>query len=653
MGREAIAGEMPSLWLLDVYPGPREGVVLELYDEGVGVFRKVEASILYYGYIYSKDPYTIARELLHEGLVEDAWVDKWLDPPYYTEARELVVFATKSYRILRSILKNAEKHGLKPVNKYPHPLIEALYRAGLRPLSIVRKEKGRYTVLPWDPKNRDPILKSVSIGVRNSAYIVEEEGGEKRFLEIKDVITYLVSEKPVIAFTEPGIYLKLVQEDPAVRERVWKWVLGGSFSSYEYFEWSRISYTPLSLMDNISIGRILTTIEALVSRELRYMIRDGEGRHEEFREISDLLLFDRGGVVFKPRPGLYWNVCQLDFKSLYPSIISRLNISGETVNNPSCLNKTYLEYAGKEICLDRRGVIPLSIETLLRLKDLYEDLYKSTGDRLYDKRKAAIKWVLVASFGYLGYRNSLFGSIMAHETVTATSREIMRKASEEVSRKGFRIIHVLVDSLFISSVPDPRYCGEIADSIYHATGYRVKVESFYTWLYIPREFNSERGVANRYYGLLEDGSLKLKGVMAVRSDTPEFIRRAQLDALEKLARARDPVRFRRALLEAFETIEYYKRILLEGVDTRLLTIVRNPRRRGGYRKPPGYISGSNGPPYMLIASKKGLVSYDRLFNTGDIDLNYYLGLLEKAKKELPTPLDLPDNIVPQSLSGFI
>ena len=630
--------EERGLWILDARPSPSGGVVLELFDEGSGLVRELPVDLHFYGYIEAPDPYAVSRELVYEGIVENAWVEEWFTPPYYRGREEIVVFSVKSLHELRRITSTAEKRGLRPVNKYPHPLVESLYKGGVRPLTRVCKADKGLTIA-WRPSERDPGLRSMVVDVRNGAYIV---GGKTpiKFYSVRDLAAYIAEHRPQLAFTEPSVYLRLASMYPEVKEYVGKWVLGGAFSPHEYFEWSRLSFTPLSLMNNVTIGRLLTTIEVLASRDLKYIVRKDHSRPEHFRRITDLILLDRGGVVFKPRPGLYWGVCQVDFKSLYPSIIAKLNISGETVNDPGCGSKVSLDYVAKEVCVDRRGVVPMSLEILLELKELYEQLYKATGDELYYERRSAVKWLLVASFGYLGYRNSLFGSIMAHEAVTATSREIMKRASEEVARRGYKVVHAIVDSLFIGGVADAECCAELAAAIEGATGYKTKVEAYYVWLYLPRELDGSRGVANRYYGLLHEGGLKIKGVLAVRRDTPEIVRQAELEALSKLAEARDPLSMAEALSTAYDVVKDYERRLLENVDVRLLLMTRSRRARGSYKRPPRYVLEGDGASHQLIALKSGLAVYDERVSAEDIDLGYYLRLLEKVRKELPTPEDV-------------
>jgi DNA polymerase elongation subunit (family B) len=41
---------------------------------------------------------------------------------------------------------------------------------------------------------------------------------------------------------------------------------------------------------------------------------------------------DKGGMLFTPQVGLHENVGCIDFESMFPSIISRRNVSYETVN---------------------------------------------------------------------------------------------------------------------------------------------------------------------------------------------------------------------------------------------------------------------------------------------------------------------------------
>jgi DNA polymerase, archaea type len=56
---------------------------------------------------------------------------------------------------------------------------------------------------------------------------------------------------------------------------------------------------------------------------------------EAIRNISEMRALDKGGMIFQPEPGVYEKVHQIDFPSLYPSIIVKYNLSPETIEHRS------------------------------------------------------------------------------------------------------------------------------------------------------------------------------------------------------------------------------------------------------------------------------------------------------------------------------
>ncbi|MEM4869413.1 MAG: DNA polymerase domain-containing protein [Desulfurococcaceae archaeon] len=623
-------------WLLDAYTQGDE-VHLVIYDEDQRSLEDHVVNLYFYGYITGGEPEKLARSLLEADGVENAWIETWRAPPYYDSLMKVVVFKTKSMRILKRILSEAVSKGLKVVNTTPHPLVESLYRFNLRPLSMVKRfGNSRVELYEWNPLDRDPVVDYVVVDLENGVFTARTSESVESFTKLEDMALYLSSRRFHLGFVDPYVYVKLVEADPRVSS-VAKWVTGGAFNPSEFFEWSRLSYTPLSLMNNLTIGKVLTTIEALLARDRRMISDSYTGRVEKWRRMNELMVYDRGGVVYVPKPGVYWNVCQVDFKSLYPSIMIKYNVSGETINKPNCRNTLRLSWTPHSVCLDEEGVVPASIKKLVELKELYSDLYEKTHDEVYAYRKSAVKWILVASFGYLGYRNSLFGSVMAHEVVTSTSREVMRRARQIAMKKGYRVVHAIVDSIFVEGVKTLDECFCLKNEIENATGFKAKVEAHYVWLYIPRSLNGSEAVANKYYGLLFSGSLKIKGVMAVRRDVPLLIKRAQLDAISKLAEATTPASFEEKVVESHRVIDRYIEYLKSGdVEIHELIVTRHSRTRGEYKKPPSYMHEAF-PPYRLVYSSSGLIPFEKA-NMSRVDLDKYVQLLEKARKELPSCL---------------
>ncbi|HEX8183227.1 MAG TPA: DNA polymerase domain-containing protein, partial [Blastocatellia bacterium] len=251
---------------------------------------------------------------------------------------------------------------------------------------------------------------------------------------------------------------------------------------------------------------------------------------------------DKGGLVFQPPIGAFERVAEIDFASMYPAIMVRHNISPETVLCSCCENSVVPE-AGYNICEKRRGLISRTLEPLLERRRLYKKLItecKRAAERdVYKSRQTAIKWMLVSCFGYLGYKNARFGRIEAHEAVTAFGREKLLEAKEIVEARGFRVLHAITDSLWMKREGATREdVRALCEEITRATGIEMSLEGIYSWIiFLPSKVNSNRSVACRYYGVFDDGRLKLRGLACRRSDTPQFIKEVQWELLEIVAKA--------------------------------------------------------------------------------------------------------------------
>jgi DNA polymerase-2 len=211
--------------------------------------------------------------------------------------------------------------------------------------------------------------------------------------------------------------------------------------------------------------------------------------------------------------------------------------------------------------------VPETLAPLLEKRRRYKALVRSLppGDprrQAFQRRYSAHKWLLVTCFGYLGYKNARFGRIEAHEAVTAYGREVLLRAKEIVEARGFRVLHLYVDGLWIDrpgAAARPDYETLLAE-IEQGTGLHIALEGVYRWLaFLPSRVEPRVTVANRYFGAFEDGTVKVRGIEARRHDTPAFIRQTQLGALEILADAPDAAAFRRLLPQA---IAYARQRLL-------------------------------------------------------------------------------------------
>ncbi len=309
-------------------------------------------------------------------------------------------------------------------------------------------------------------------------------------------------------------------------------------------ELGRVTALPVQTVARVSPGSGISAMQMLTALRQEVLVPWHKQQVESPKTALDLLHADQGGLVYQPLIGLHSAVAEVDFISMYPSIMARFNVSPETVGTerPTAELAPELEAIADT---QRLGLIPQTLAPLLKkritLKLSLPGLPAWDPRRnAYKARSSAHKWLLVTCFGYLGYKNARFGRIEAHEAVTAYGREALLRAKEAAEDLGFTVLHIYVDGLWIkkegaSQVGDFQ---PVLDTIVERTGLPISLDGIYRWVaFLPSRLNEKVPVANRYFGVFQDGSLKVRGIEARRRDTPLFIAEAQMELLELLAQA--------------------------------------------------------------------------------------------------------------------
>ncbi|HSC78706.1 MAG TPA: DNA polymerase domain-containing protein, partial [Candidatus Acidoferrales bacterium] len=186
------------------------------------------------------------------------------------------------------------------------------------------------------------------------------------------------------------------------------------------FELARLSKLPLQYMARTSTGTGITSMQLDLAFRQGILIPWQKREPEEFKTADQLLLTDRGGLVFKPVLGLHENVGELDFASMFPAIMARFNVSPETVNC-RCGCSERVPEIGYRLCQRRQGIVPQTVGPIIEKRRRYKQLKRAAAEageaalrERYDQRQSSLKWLLVTCFGYLGYKNARFGRIEAH-----------------------------------------------------------------------------------------------------------------------------------------------------------------------------------------------------------------------------------------------
>jgi len=311
------------------------------------------------------------------------------------------------------------------------------------------------------------------------------------------------------------------------------------------YELARICRLPLHTASRASIGKCMSSLQFYNAMRNDILIPWKPTLAEHPKSLGDLLTADRGGLIFEPTMGVHENVAELDFVSLYPTIMFKKNISAETVICNCCSHSKLRvpELLNYHICEKRRGIVPISLEILLKKRAIYKNKKNSTTDpelkKIYDARQTALKWVLVTSFGYLGFNNAKFGRIDAHIAVCAFDRQILLQTIRIAESHGFKILHAIVDSIWIQKKDTINNDYEsLKTEIENKTGFPISFEGIYKWIvFVPSKNNTILPVSNRYFGVFEDGTVKMRGIEARRHDTAEFFSNVQQGILNIMSEA--------------------------------------------------------------------------------------------------------------------
>src|SRR5512136_318027 len=290
---------------------------------------------------------------------------------------------------------------------------------------------------------------------------------------------------------------------------------------------SRLSGLSPNLTSRFTPGTLISSYEVYEALRRGIAVPFRKRDAESIRNILELKASDKGGMIFQPDPGVYEKVHQIDFTSLYPSIIVKYILSPETIGHP-----------------ELNGFLSTVLSSLLNLRIETKRLKKTNPE--YEGIDSVLKWMLVTCFGYTGYRNAKFGQIQVHERITGISRELLMQIKEFAEDMGFEVLHGIVDCLWVIGEPISDY----KDAVEMRTGILTEVDS-YDWIaFLPMADGS--GAYNRYFGKLDTGKMKIRGVMARKGDTPEYARRMQQDLFEVLSMAKRQKELREVVPEAQE-----------------------------------------------------------------------------------------------------
>ena len=268
----------------------------------------------------------------------------------------------------------------------------------------------------------------------------------------------------------------------------------------------------------------------------------------------------KGAIVVEPRPGVHFNVAVMDFPSLYPSIIKVWNLGYQSIlcPHPECRSNKVPD-TPHWVCTKQRALESLLIGSL---RDLRVRWYKSRAKdkslpaeirNWYSITQGALKVILNASYGVFGADSFDLYCPPVAEATAAIGRHSITQILGRAESVGIQVLYGDTDSLFLKN-PTKEQIDDLTRWTEHELKMGIDVEKVYRYAV----FSSRK---KNYLGVLEDGSVDVKGLTGKKKHIPFFIKNAFNEMKERLAKVKNPAEFEKAKKDIAEIVrERYMRL---------------------------------------------------------------------------------------------
>ncbi|MEM0057424.1 MAG: DNA-directed DNA polymerase I [Candidatus Bathyarchaeia archaeon] len=268
----------------------------------------------------------------------------------------------------------------------------------------------------------------------------------------------------------------------------------------------------------------------------------------------------KGAIVVEPVPGVHFNVAVMDFPSLYPSIIKVWNLGYQSIlcGHPECQSNLVPD-TPHWVCRKKRALESLLIGALRDLR-VYWYKPKSKDKALppelrswYNIIQGALKVILNASYGVFGAETFDLYCPPVAEATAAIGRHAITQIIRKAEELGIQVLYGDTDSVFLKN-PTREQIQALEEWAEKTLKMGLDVDKVYRYaVFSTRKKN--------YLGVLEDGSVDVKGLTGKKRHIPPFIKKAFDKLKESLARVKTPADFEEAKKEIIQTIrDCYNRL---------------------------------------------------------------------------------------------
>ena len=321
---------------------------------------------------------------------------------------------------------------------------------------------------------------------------------------------------------------------------------------------ARISSMPMEDVSRQGVSRWIRNFMHREHRKRNMLIPNAEDILTKKGKTSTTAVIKgkkyKGAIVVEPTPGVHFNVAVMDFPSLYPSIIKVWNLGYQSIDcqHHGCKVHTIPD-TQHWVCTEKRALESLLIGSL---RDLRVKWYKQRSkDKTlppelrswYNTTQGALKVILNASYGVFGADSFDLYCPPVAEATAAIGRYSITQILKHAESVGIKVLYGDTDSLFLKN-PSKEQIEEVVSYTEHELNMGIDVDKVYRYAV----FSSRK---KNYLGVLEDGTVDVKGLTGKKKHIPIFIKEAFNKMKDSLARVKSPSDFENARKEIAKIIQ--------------------------------------------------------------------------------------------------
>jgi len=262
----------------------------------------------------------------------------------------------------------------------------------------------------------------------------------------------------------------------------------------------------------------------------------------------------KGAYVVPPTPGIHFDVVVMDFSSLYPTIIKEYNLSYETVQCPhdDCLDNMPkgIPY---HVCTHKMGIFAYVVGFFRDIRVKYfkpkafdKSLPKKQRD-YFNTIQQALKVFINSAYGVFGSQNFPLYCLPVAESTTGIGRYSIKETIKKAESIGVRVLYGDSDSVFLDS-PTKDQLEEISEWSKKNLDLDLEEEKVYQFLALSKR-------KKNYIGIYKDSKyVDIKGLLAKKKNTPDFIKKVFAQVVEILKEITDQEQFKEARKEIVDIV---------------------------------------------------------------------------------------------------